>query len=241
VSQVTLLAGTGRSAFYQYFSDLYELMETLLDVTSEEIYDAAGTWLEEDAEPVLRLQETLSGLVAICYRLGPILRAIKNTTFESDGNYNLDARVLFHFGYIVVSPAMAVTVPGKGSDYGLIALDVNKQALDGSKTYRLHLPPNVPAKDFWAVTMYDTQTRLQLQTDQQFPTLGSQTDGIKTNDDGSYDIYFSPEAPKGKEGNWLQTIPGKSWRLALRIYGSMQPWIDQSRRSGEIELQRRER
>ncbi len=76
VSQVTLLAGTGRSAFYQYFSDLYELMETLLNVTSEEIYDAAGPWLEEDAEPVLRLQETLSGLVAICYRHGPILRAI---------------------------------------------------------------------------------------------------------------------------------------------------------------------
>ncbi|MEP2029249.1 MAG: DUF1254 domain-containing protein [Paracoccaceae bacterium] len=160
----------------------------------------------------------------------------KNTTFENGGAYDLEARALFHFGYIVVSPAMAVTVAGKGSDYALIALDSKKTALDGSKTYKLNMPPNVPAKDFWALTMYDTQTRSQLQTDQQFPTLGSQTEGIETNEDGSFDIYFSPEAPKGKEGNWLQTIPGKSWWLALRIYGPEKPWIDQSWRPGEIEL-----
>ena len=162
--------------------------------------------------------------------------ANKDTAFEQAGAYNLDARVLFHFGYIVVSPAMAVTVPGKGSDYGLIALDANKQPLDGAKTYRLHLPANVPVKDFWALTMYDTQTRSQLQTDQQFPTLGSQTDGIVTNADGSYDIYFAPSAPEGKAGNWLQTVPGKSWWLALRMYGPEEAWIKQTWRPGEIEL-----
>jgi len=162
--------------------------------------------------------------------------ADKNTAFLKDGAYNLEARALFHFGYIVVSPAMAVTVAGKGSDYALIALDSKKQALDGSKTYKLTLPKDVPARDFWALTMYDTQTRSQLQTDQQFPTLGSQTKGIKTNADGSYDIYFSPKAPKGKEGNWLQTIPGKSWWLALRIYGPEKTWIKQTWRPGEIEL-----
>jgi hypothetical protein len=162
--------------------------------------------------------------------------ANKNTAFEKNGAYNLDARALFHFGYICVSPAMAVTVAGKGSDYGLIALDSKKRPLDGSKTYKLHLPPNPPVKDFWALTMYDTQTRSQLQTDQQFPTLGSQTKGVKKNPDGSYDIYFAPEPPEGKEGNWLQTIPGKSWWLALRMYGPLQPWIDQTWRPGEIEL-----
>ncbi len=162
--------------------------------------------------------------------------ANKDTAFEKNGAYNLDARILFHFGYIVVSPAMAVTVPGKGSDYGLAMLDANKKALDGSKTYKLHIPPNPPVKDFWAVTMYDTQTRSQLQTDQQFPTLGSQTEGLKKNADGSYDIYFAPKAPKGQEGNWLQTVPGKSWWIGLRMYGPEQPWIDQSWRPGEIEL-----
>jgi len=164
--------------------------------------------------------------------------ASKDTAFEKNGAYNLDARILFHFGYIVVSPAMAVTVPGKGSDYGLAMLDAEMQPLDGSKTYRLHLPPDPPVKDFWAVTMYDTQTRSQLQTDQPFPTLGSQTEGLKKNADGSYDIYFAPKPPKGQEGNWLQTIPGKSWWIGLRMYGPEQPWIDQTWRPGEIELVR---
>ena len=162
--------------------------------------------------------------------------ADKDTTFTRNGAYRLDPRVLFHFGYICVSPAMAMTVAGKGSDYSMGMLDSKGNILDGSKTYKLHIPPNPPAKDFWAITMYDTQTRSQLQTDQQFPTKGSQDEGIKTNADGSMDIYFSPKAPKGMEGNWLQTIPGKSWFIALRIYGPEQPWIDQTWRPGEIEL-----
>jgi len=162
--------------------------------------------------------------------------ANKDTTYTRNGARSLDARVFFHFGYICVSPAMAVTVPGKGSDYAMAAVDSQKRPLDGSKTYKLHLPPDIPVKDFWAVTMYDTQTRSQLQTDQQFPTLDSYRKGMKTNADGSIDIYFAPEPPEGQEGNWLQTVPGKSWFIALRLYGPLQPWIDQTWRPGEIEL-----
>ena len=84
--------------------------------------------------------------------------------------------------------------------------------------------------------MYDTQTRSQLQTDQQFPTLDSYREGMKKNADGSIDIYFAPEPPEGQENNWLQTVPDKSWFIALRMYGPLQPWIDQTWRPGEIEL-----
>jgi hypothetical protein len=72
---------------------------------------------------------------------------------------------------------MATTTPGEGSDYATRRLDADKQAFDGSKTYKLHLPKDVPVNDFWAVTIYDTQTRSQLQTSQNFPTIGSQTRG----------------------------------------------------------------
>lgn len=125
--------------------------------------------------------------------------ADKNTTFTYDGAYNIEAATWFYYNAIGVTPAMAVTTPGVGSDYGIVALDAEKQALDGAKTYKITLPKDVPVKDFWAVTIYDTQTRSQLQTNQAYPTIGSQTKGIQKNEDGSYDIYFSPEAPEGKE------------------------------------------
>ena len=148
----------------------------------------------------------------------------------------LDARVLYYFNAGGVTPAMAATRAGEGSDYGLAVLDSNQQPFDGSKTYRLHLPKDVPVNDFWAVTLYDTQTRSQLQTGQPFPTIGSQTDGMTKNADGSYDLYFAPEAPAGKEGNWLQTVPGKSWFTILRMYGPLEPWINKTWRPGEIEM-----
>jgi len=160
----------------------------------------------------------------------------KDVFFERDGARYLDARTMFHYAYTAVTPAMAVTRPGLGSDYGIAFLDANKQILDGLKTYRLHLPPNVPVNNFWAVTIYDSQTRSQLQTSQPFPTVGSQSEGFQQNDDGSYDVYFAPEAPAGKESNWLQTVPGKSWLAILRMYGPLEPWIDQTWRPGEIEL-----
>jgi hypothetical protein len=59
---------------------------------------------------------------------------------------------------------------------------------------------------------------------------------VVENEDGSYDIYFGPKAPAGKEDNWLQTIPGKSWFIILRAYGPLEPWIDKTWRPGEIEL-----
>ena len=159
-----------------------------------------------------------------------------STTYMANGARVLDGRVFYHFGYICVSPAMSSKSPGKGSDYSMGMVDSQGRPLDGSKTYKLHLPPNIPVKDFWALTMYDTQTRCQLQTDQQFPTLDSYKEGMKTNADGSIDVYFAPEAPAGQESNWLQTIPNKSWFVALRMYGPLETWLDQSWRPSEIEL-----
>ena len=162
----------------------------------------------------------------------------KNVFFTGkDGHtINSDARVMFFYPYTAVTPAMAVTIPGKGSDGAMAYVDANKQPFDGAKSYKVHIPPDPPAKDFWALTIYDSQTRSQLQTDQKFPSVGSQTQGLKMNTDGSFDIYFAPEAPEGFEKNWLQTIPGKSWFVILRMYGPLEPWINRTWRPSEVVL-----
>ena len=77
-----------------------------------------------------------------------------------------------------------------------------------------------------------------LQTDAQFPSIGSQSKGIVVNPDTSVDVYFGPTAPAGHEANWVQTVPGKGWNVILRLYGPLQPWFDKSWKPGEIELVR---
>jgi hypothetical protein len=81
-------------------------------------------------------------------------------------------------------------------------------------------------KDFWSFTVYDNQTRSMLQTDQQFPGIDNNKDGIVQNADGSWDIFFGPEALEGFENNWIQTIPGKGWNTIFRLYGPLEPWFD---------------
>jgi hypothetical protein len=162
--------------------------------------------------------------------------ADKDTYFLNAGARRFDSRLWMHYNAVVVTPAMALTRPGAGSDYGIAGLDSEHRPLDGAKTYRLHLPPDVPVKDNWSVTIYDTQTRSMLQTDQKFAGVNSLSGNMKKNADGSIDVYFAPEPPVGMEDNWIQTIPGKSWFIILRAYGPLEPWLDKTWRPSELEL-----
>ena len=156
--------------------------------------------------------------------------------FLNNGIRLLDARAYFHFYATGITPAMVSAPVGKGSRYAVAYLDANGKPFEGGKTYKVHLPPNVPAKDFWSLTLYDNQTRSMLQTDQRYPGIDNNKQGLQQNPDGSFDIYFGPEAPAGKESNFIQTVPGKGWNIILRLYGPLQPWFDKTWRPGEIEL-----
>jgi hypothetical protein len=48
------------------------------------------------------------------------------------------------------------------------------------------------------------------------------------NADGSIDIWFAPEAPAGREKNWIKTIPGEGWEILLRLYGPLEPYFDKT-------------
>ena len=125
---------------------------------------------------------------------------------------------------------------GKGSQYAVAATDSKGRYLEGGKRYRLTLPQGIPAKEFWSIVVYDPQTRSMLQTPRTpRPSLSDQTGDLVPNLDGSTTIYFGPEAPEGREANWIQTVPGKGWFTILRLYGPLRSWFDKSWRPGEIE------
>ena len=104
---------------------------------------------------------------------------------------------------------MIKPIVGAGSQYMSAAKDKNGEWLDGGKTYSLHVPANVPAKEFWAVTVYDVLTRSMIATDTMKAGVSSK-DTLKTNADGSVDVQFGPQAPKDG-GNRVKTIPGRGW------------------------------
>lgn len=147
----------------------------------------------------------------------------------------LDARTMFFYYATGITPAMTESKPGTGSAYAITFRDSHGNYLVGGKTYKVTLPGPIPAKNFWALTVYDNQTRSLLETDQKLAGVDSEEPGIKANPDGSVTIWFSPKTPAGHETNWVQTMPDKGYSVALRLYGPLEPWFKKSWKPGDLE------
>jgi hypothetical protein len=162
--------------------------------------------------------------------------------FPQTGARTLDSRTAFYYGYTLDSPGMMMRLPDVGSQYLMGFLDAEKNPFDGAKTYKVTLPPNIPARAFWSITLYDNQTRSMLDTPQRYPRAGSQSypsPAAEASADGSTTIYFGPTQPESvKRGNWIQTMPGKGWFILLRLYSPLESFFTKEWRPSEIELVR---
>ena len=125
-------------------------------------------------------------------------------------------------------------VPGKGAKYAITFSDSKGEPLSGGGHYRLQLPANIPAANFWSLTLYEAENGSGLANGQPFPSLGSR-DKPAQNADGSTDIYLGPKAPAGKEGNWLATVPGRGFFAIIRLYGPTEAALDNTWKPGDIE------
>ena len=161
-----------------------------------------------------------------------------SSTFDPEGYFNLEARTTFHFTADGITPAMAMQMPeGQGSRYQTTYKDSDGNYLDGSKTYKLTMPPKVPVALFWAVTLYDSWTRSELQS-QPYPSISSQkTPAPTANADGSIDIYFSSAKPKDvAEQNWIKTMPDQGFFAYIRYYGPLKPFNEKTWVPNDVEL-----
>jgi hypothetical protein len=150
-------------------------------------------------------------------------------TYEFPGFFDYHARGCSY--YAIIS---SVKNYGLATFYLDIAETADGQWLDGSKSYRLVVPPNVPAKDFWSVVAYDLESAAWIRD---MPKVGisSSTKGVVANNDGSVDVYFGPKAPKGKESNWVPTAEGRRFFLLFRFYGPEPAALDGSWELNDIE------
>ena len=145
------------------------------------------------------------------------------------GARTLNVRTVMFFGYTFITPAMIMRLTDIGSQYLIQTVDSKGEYFDGSKTYKVTLPPNIPAGKFWSFTVYDNQTRSMLDTPQRYPRAGSQSypsPAAEASADGSTTVYFGPTKPDGvNAGNWVQTDPKKGWFTILRLYSPLEPFF----------------
>ncbi len=118
------------------------------------------------------------------------------------------------------APAMVMRTIDAGSKYPFTFRDADGEFMHGSQTYKLHLPPNPPAALFWAATAYNITDGTMTETPQLMPSING-FNKVAINADGSIDIYFGPQKPADvAASNWIQTVDGRDFLVALRLYGT---------------------
>jgi hypothetical protein len=250
---------------FEFFEELHTVIDRepieMLDPEIRGLFASIGIQKGKPFAPDARMKKILTDAVAVAngtsrallwyerekseffhentyWKKGFIGNSYKYLRDEGRGGRHLDARTHFYYFATVNSPAMAMKLVGKGSKYAWGYLDSKGNYLDGGKNYKMNLPKDPPAERFMSIVVYDPQTRSMLQTSQPFPSKATwrDKDTLIYNEDESFDLYFGPKAPAGKEANWIQTVPGKGWFCLLRLYSPTEAWYEGKWLPGEIEL-----
>jgi len=164
-----------------------------------------------------------------------LLAEKENVDFTTASGIDLDARERWFAQAVASSPAMFLRKEGEGSLYWITVKDNNGNYLNGAKTYRVSVPLPVPANLFWSITLYDTQTRSFVETDQSRAAIRSLVELADLPQTGTIDLYFGPQAPSGLDKRWIKTTPGKSFFAYFRVYGPAKKAFDGSWKPGDFE------
>jgi hypothetical protein len=197
--------------------------------------DARQTKILMDAllvgEAMAKVNDHSKRLEKAHYRDGSHWEFSTTANWDSRTEYyqELDGTAAWLYEAVTNDQSMHGQETGWGQVYMSAYKDADGDWLDGGTDYSLHIPANPPAKTFWSVTVYDISTRTIIDNEIQRGDVTSlQKPKLQKNKDGSFDLYFGPKAPKGKETNWVQTVAGKAWWPYFRLYSPTQPFLDQT-------------
>jgi hypothetical protein len=163
------------------------------------------------------------------WRTPSVVGAQTAFTFETADGLDINSRGLIYF--LACAPPAKI---GKATIYLSAFVDGSGQPLTGDNNYRLHIPPNVPANQFWALTVYDRETAAFIRGSQRVE-LNSYSRTLRKNDGGSVDLYLGAAAPALKESNWIYTATGHRVFTIFRLYGPEKAFFDKTWKLPDIE------
>ena len=157
----------------------------------------------------------------------------------TDEKVELDERAVWFYEAVTSSEGMVNPTPGRGQVYMTTKSDSNGQRLRADKTYKLHVPADVPVTQFWSLALYSEDTRRPYDnggTQIADVNLSSRMDQLQYNSDGSIDLYVGNKAPLGMESNFVKTMGTDGWFVYFRLYGPTKAFFDKSFKMGDFEM-----
>jgi hypothetical protein len=160
-----------------------------------------------------------------------------HTEQEIEDRVELDERATWFYEAVASTKGMVNPTVGAGQVYMTTKRDSQGRMLRADKTYKLHVPKDVPVAQFWSLTLYSENTRRPYDngaTETRSTSLDSNTD-LRRNADGSIDLYIGAKAPAGFEQNFMKTVGDDGWFVYFRLYAPEQPFFDKTFALGDFE------
>jgi hypothetical protein len=158
---------------------------------------------------------------------------------ETETRVELDERITWFYEAVTSTEGMVNPVVGKGQVYMTTKRDSKGSLFRADRTYRLHVPKDVPVAQFWALTLYSENTRRPYDNggaEARSVDLGSKLKDLKRNADGSVDLFIGAKAPAGFESNFMKTVGEDGWFVYFRLYAPLQPFFDKTFSLADFEM-----
>jgi len=163
--------GLSRSAFYKYFDDAYELVETLLRALETDIFRETSAWFEGNGDPLETLRVSLANVVRIAYARGPILRAVSDAATSDERLERVWNQTLAEFDGAIAERIQQQQREGQVPEFAAlpVAMALNRMNVAmlinafGRRPKRQQKPVTDALFQIWSSTLYADRKSTQTQ------------------------------------------------------------------------------